>query len=894
MATITIDGKQYEVDDTDNLLKVALSKGFDLPYFCWHPELHSVGACRQCAVKQYKDENDDQGQIVMACMTPASDGGCFSVADTEASDFRAQVVEWLMINHPHDCPVCEEGGECHLQDMTLMTGHTRRRYRGPKRTHRNQDLGPFISHEMNRCISCYRCVRYYRDYADGDDLRVLGSHSNVYFGREADGPFNSEFSGNLVEVCPTGVFTDKTLGATYTRKWDMQNAPGICTHCSLGCNTSPGSRQGILKRIQNRYHGEINHYFLCDRGRFGAGFVNREDRPRQPLKRDANGVLEPQDMDVMLADLRDALAEADGIVGVGSPRASLEDNFALRHLVGESGFHNGMSAPDAQASRAALGLLREHAGRLPTLREVESCDAVLVLGEDVTQVAPRLALSLRQSVRNNFLDLAEAAKIPKWHARAVRDEGQQLYSPMYLVTPMATRLDDVATECFRDRPAGIAALGFAVAHALDGDAPLPDGIDDATRAQAERIAAALKGARKPLIVAGTSLGDPAVLHAAGNAMRALASAHDDAGLFLTLAEANSLGLAMMDAPDVDAALEAIESRRADTLVVMQNDLYERAEKARVDAAIKAARNVVVLDHSMTATIANADYVLPAGSFAEADGTLINNEGRAQRFFQVFIPDAPLQEGWRWCADLERGLGKPTGWQGMDDLIAAIVADMPQFAGIENAAPGQSFRKDGMRFPRSPHRFSGRTALYANVDVRERRPEQDPDSPLAFSMEGYQGSNTPGSLMSYAWTPGWDSNQAAITRFQDEVGGHLRGGDPGVRLIRPGGDGNGYAAAAITRVAGWQAVPCYHIFGSESQSARAPAIAERTPPAEFSLNPESAKALGVTGAETLELVIGTERHALPVRIDPSLPERTVGVPVGLEGLQGLRLPAEVTP
>ncbi|MES1924726.1 NADH-quinone oxidoreductase subunit NuoG [Salinisphaera sp. T31B1] len=895
MATITIDGKQYDVDDTDNLLRVALSKGYDLPYFCWHPELHSVGACRQCAVKQYKDEDDTQGQIVMACMTPAADGSRFSISDTEASDFRAQVIEWLMINHPHDCPVCEEGGECHLQDMTLMTGHTRRRYRGPKRTHRNQDLGPFINHEMNRCIACYRCVRYYRDYADGDDLRVLGSHSNVYFGREADGAFNSEFSGNLVEVCPTGVFTDKTLGAHYNRKWDMQNAPGICTHCSLGCNTSPGSRQGLLKRIQNRYHGEINHYFLCDRGRFGAGFVNRDDRPRQPLARTATGVLEPQEMDVILDDIRTDLASASTTIGIGSPRASLEDNFALRQLVGASRFYNGMSGPDSHASLAAHTLLGAHASRLPTLREVEDCDAIFILGEDVTQTAPRLALSLRQSVRNRHYELAKAAKIPKWHSRAVRDEGQHFYSPLIMAVPAATRLDDVATELFHARPAMIARLGFAVAHVLDPSAPAPENLTDETRAQAETIAAVLKSARKPLIVAGTSLGSEAVLTAAGNVMRALESVHEDANLFVTLTEANSLGMAMMGEADVDDALSAIEAGRADTLVVMQNDLYERAPKVRVDAALKRLRRLIVLDHSLTATIAKADYVLPAGSFAEADGTLVNNEGRAQRFFQVFIPDAPLQEGWRWCVDIARGGDTALGWQGMDDVIAAIEVDLPVFAGIRDAAPSQSFRKFGMRFPRSPHRFSGRTALYANVDVREKRPEVDADSPLAYSMEGYQGTATPPSLMSYAWSPGWDSNQAAITRFQDEIGGHLKGGDPGVRLLSDGGRIPPYADADIKPVDGWQAIPRYHIFGSESQSARAPAIIERMPRgAWFTLNEAGARELGISAADTLRLTIGNEVHALPVTIDPSLPDRTIGVPVGAHGLTGVRLPSVVTP
>ena len=194
MATIHVDGKEYEVNGADNLLEACLSLGLDIPYFCWHPALGSVGACRQCAVKQYQNAEDTRGRLVMSCMTPASDGTFISIDDEEAKQFRESVVEWLMTNHPHDCPVCEEGGNCHLQDMTVMTGHSFRRYRFTKRTHRNQDLGPFISHEMNRCIACYRCVRYYKDYADGTDLGVYGAHDNVYFGRPEDGTLESEFA----------------------------------------------------------------------------------------------------------------------------------------------------------------------------------------------------------------------------------------------------------------------------------------------------------------------------------------------------------------------------------------------------------------------------------------------------------------------------------------------------------------------------------------------------------------------------------------------------------------------------------------------------------------------------------------------------------------------------
>ena len=172
---VIIDQKTYEVSEGKNLLEICLSLGMDLPYFCWHPALGSVGACRQCAVKEFKNENDPHGKIVMSCMTPAREGVRISVEDPDARLFRKSVIEWLMLNHPHDCPVCDEGGECHLQDMTVMSGHSVRRFRFAKRTYQNQNLGPFVTHEMNRCIACYRCVRFYRDYADGRDFNVFSS-----------------------------------------------------------------------------------------------------------------------------------------------------------------------------------------------------------------------------------------------------------------------------------------------------------------------------------------------------------------------------------------------------------------------------------------------------------------------------------------------------------------------------------------------------------------------------------------------------------------------------------------------------------------------------------------------------------------------------------------------
>jgi len=395
MTTIYIDDRPYEVKEGQNLLQACLSLGFNLPYFCWHPALNSVGACRQCAVKRFKDQNDQRGEIVMACMTPADDGTRISIDDPQAREFRAGVIEWLMLNHPHDCPVCDEGGECHLQDMTVMSGHHYREYRFAKRTYRNQYLGPFINHEMNRCIQCYRCVRFYRNYAGGRDFNVFGCHDHVYFGRRHDGILQSEFSGNLVEICPTGVFTDKTVKRHYTRKWDLQTAPSICVHCGLGCNTVAAERYGELRRIRNRYHHQVNGYFLCDRGRYGYEFVNAAQRVRQPLRR-KNQTLQPVSWQALQPCMREWLSGSKGIIGIGSPRACLEANFALRDLVGAERFFAGMSDEELNLASRILKVLREGPVRTASLRDAVRADAVLVLGEDLTQTAPLLALTLRQ------------------------------------------------------------------------------------------------------------------------------------------------------------------------------------------------------------------------------------------------------------------------------------------------------------------------------------------------------------------------------------------------------------------------------------------------------------------------------------------------------------------
>jgi NADH-quinone oxidoreductase subunit G len=896
VATINIDGKEYEVSAEDNLLHACLSQGLDIPYFCWHPALGSVGACRQCAVKQYRDANDKVGHIVMACMTPAADGTHLSIADEEAQQFRACVIEWLMTNHPHDCPVCEEGGHCHLQDMTVMTGHAARRYRFSKRTHQNQFLGPFINHEMNRCIACYRCVRYYKDYAGGTDLDVFGVAHNVYFGRTADGVLENEFSGNLVEVCPTGVFTDKTHGERYNRKWDMQFSPSICQGCSVGCNISPGERYGELRRIENRYNGSVNHYFLCDRGRFGYGYVNRKDRPRQPLLRRAGSLVAVTAAEA-LARAAELLKAAHGVVGIGSPRASLEANFALRALVGPAQFHDGHATAEGALVRGVLDILQASPLPAATLRGIESADVVLVLGEDVTNTAPRVALAVRQSAQGKTATLAAAKHLPDWQAEARANLGQHEKNPVFIVSMATTRLDDIAAATLRAAPDDIARLGFAVAHALDAAAPPVAGLDATTTQLAQTIAAALSTATQPLIISGTGAGCAAVAHAAANVTLALHARGRKGEICLIVPEVNSLGLGLLNAGqdhcDLNAAFAAVERGAADTVVVLENDLYRRADRARVDALLAKVR-LIVLDHHTHATAAQADVVLPAGSFAESDGTVVSHEGRAQRYFKVYEPGyydphSLIRESWEWLGAL-REHESLAERQGFDQLTAAVGQALPGLREIVQAAPTAQFRMHGLKVAREPHRYSGRTAMRANLSVHEPRQPQDSGTALAFSMEGHNGTQAvtrPSALIPYAWAPGWNSPQS-WNKFQDEVGGHLHGGDPGIRLIAPSG---GNCAARyderipdcfVARAGEWQALPLAHIFGSEELSARAAPLASLIPAAYVALHPADADLLEAQENSTLEVSLPGETVSLPLRRRADLPRGTVGLAVGVPG------------
>ncbi len=909
MPEFFVDGVPHHyTNEGANVLATCLSLGFDLPYFCWHPALNSVGACRQCAIKVFKDENDTRGRLVMGCMTPIAPGLRISIMHPEAVAFRAGVTEWLMVNHPHDCPICDEGGECHLQDMTVMTGHNYRRYHFTKRTHVNQNLGPFLNHEMNRCIQCYRCVRFYNDFAGGKDFGVFSWHDHVYFGRAEEGTLESEFSGNLVEVCPTGVFTDKSLKRHYTRSWDMETSASVCEHCGLGCNTIPGEREGILRRIRSRYNPDVNGYFICDRGRYGYEYVNSPERVTEPLARTQSGRLEAVSASEALSRAADLIRRGK-VIGIGSPRASLESNYALQALVGAGRYYQGVPERELRLLRLIRSILETGNAPGASMQEAAKSDAVLVLGEDVTNSAPLLALSLRQAALRAPEQAARAeivGGIHVWDDAAVREAVQSDRGSFFVATPAATKLDELCDEPDRAAPDDLARLAFQVAHEIDGRSPRVADLGEHAAARARRIAAALKAAAHPVVVCGTSCESEELLQAAANVAWALRAAGVDVRICFTVGEANSMGASMLEGAGLEAAIEAVGKGDADTVIILENDLARRLPREALDRLYGRKTKTIAVDHISNSTVERAEVVLPAATVPEGNGTLVNNEGRAQRFVQVFLPKGEIKESWRWLGLLhgERSGSQAAAWVNLDAVQAALAASSPHFKAVPELAPPADYKSVGQRIPRMPLRASGRTALVANRTVHEPPPPRDENNPMSFSMEGFPGM-PPAALLSRYWAPGWNSVQA-LNKFQIEVAGLLKGGAIGRLLIggeRAGSQGDGRSgagpayferipAAFAAREAEWLLVPAWHIYGSEELSVHSPGVRELAARPYLGLSPADAARIQVTEGQTVIVTLNGEELRLPATLKPGCASGVALYPAGLSGASLVALPAWV--
>ncbi|WAI03099.1 NADH-quinone oxidoreductase subunit NuoG [Buchnera aphidicola] len=893
MAIIYVDKKMYDVDKADNLLQACLSVGINIPYFCWHPLLGSIGACRQCAVTQYNNFEDHQGRLIMSCMTPVIDGAIISVNNTESEIFRSAMVELLLTNHPHDCPVCEEGGHCHLQDMTVMIKHNTRRYRFKKRTHKNQYLGSFIKHEMNRCISCYRCVRYYNDYADGNDFGVYGANNNIYFGRIEDGILESEHSGNLIEICPTGVFTDKTHSKRYNRKWDMQYAPGICNSCSVGCNISIGERYGEIRRIENRYHENINHYLICDLGRFGYSQNNLKTRPKQPICTNNENNVTTLNFKKGVELGVDFFKRYKRVIGIGSTRSSIENNFALQELVGKENFSNGMLEKEKNCTNLILNVLKNNDIYVPSLKEIEDYDVILILGEDLTQTSPRVSLAVRQAVKKKAQDITNLHGIPNWNVSPIRNISENYKNSLYIMNTHETQLDNIAEWCYFGCINDQVNLASAIAHELDHNLPQVTNLDVSLKNKVSLIANRLISSKKTLIISGSHSFSTEIISASINIAKAIKMNLINHHIALTLLtpSSNTLGAELIGGMSIESALEAFKQKKADAMIFMEYDLYRFISEYDCNLLFKNKEKIMTLDHQYTQTYKKSGLNFPTANFTESSGTIINFEGRAQRFFQVYDPsfydkNTCIFDGWKWLHFIKaKNENVEMSWFNLDDVINAYTKKYSFFQEIKRKELDSSFRIHGQKIARSPIRSSGRTALRANIDIHEPSQPKDLNTMFSFSMEGFNQPHQSLSHIPFAWYPGWNSPQA-WNKFQKKIGKNLISGDSGVHIFK-----NNIKTTDVyyhiipknfIKEKCWYIIPYYHIFGHEELTQYSSVIQENTPLEYALISLSDGIQLGLKKDSIVEFHCLNKDYRLGIRVSKFLNQKQIGLPIGRKG------------
>jgi len=634
MPNLTIDNMAVEVPAGTRVIDAAERLGIIIPRFCYLKVLGAVGACRMCAV--HFVAGPVKG-VKMSCMTEAEDGMVVSTSDAEAVDFRRQVIEWLMANHPHDCPVCDEGGQCLLQDETVSGGHGIRRYPGLKRTYRDQYLGPFIQHEMNRCIHCYRCARFYKEYAGYRDFGVLQIGSRVFFGRYEDGALESPFAGNLVDICPTGVFTDKPARFR-ARRWDMQRSPSVCIHCGIGCNTIASGFHREIIRQEARENNLVNGSFICDRGRFGCFYASHPERPWQPRVHETE-----VDWDRALGAAADGMGKIiaeqgpQALAVLGSPRTSLETMLLLeesRSLLGNMPLQFFTDRPLENRIRRSVVRLDQHLAI--SLGEVEQADFILAAGVDPVNESPMLALALRQAAR-------------KGATVAVLD-------PRPVSLPLEFTLLSAP-------PAELAGLsGQLVYQALGGqDAEMPDEESkrfydtlapedlrqDALSAESERVSEKIATCKRPVIICGTGIVTGELPDFAADLARLLYRVKGQCGLYNVMPGPNAFGAALFNhesTVDFPGLLAAIEKKEIKGLLVVEADpFHDFCDRQQLEKSLAGLDLLVCLDYLPSELARRAHIFCPTTTHFETGSHFVNQEGRLQFAAAVHECGRPLSQ-----------------------------------------------------------------------------------------------------------------------------------------------------------------------------------------------------------------------------------------------------------
>lgn len=877
MPKVTIDNQVVEVPNGTLVVEAAKAVGIDIPVFCYHPKLQPVGMCRMCLVEIGTPRRGKDGQIELdasgkpaigwmpklqtACTTVVSDGMAVRTDTKQVEEARRSIIEFLLTSHPLDCPICDKGGECPLQNLTMAYGPGVSRFPVESKFHNEKrvPLGDLIMLDRERCIQCSRCVRFQDEIADDHVLGFAARGRGLEIVSLSEPAFDSKFSGNTIDICPVGALTSRDFRLS-ARVWEVRDYPSVCAHCSVGCNILIGERDHQIKRIVPRENESVNEIWLCDKGRFVHHFATSPDRLTTPLIR-KNGQLVNSNWDEALNLVASKFADikkqngASALGGLGGDRASNEDLYLFQKLFRQViGSNNLEHRIGWSATNLGADLVRSFGAGVDTnLGSLDKNVTALVLGADPEEEQPVIRLRLTKSVKwyganlivanGRVTKLAKYAKqslVYKYGAesyfllgliRAILDEGLENKE---FIAARVNKLDEFKQSL---------AL-FTVEKCAERCHVKSEKIRDIAR-QIAQVPNFLILYGREMMFAQQS--DRAV--ASGIATLLLITGHvgrKNNGLIALYPHNNSTGA--MDfglISDHGVGRQKVAAKGLgvrDMTSGKARALYVMACDPAADGGFVKPDFLVAQDLFLTETAKQADVVLPAQSFAEREGTFTNTERRVQLFRAALKPIGESKPDWWIVAEIAKRLGANWNYANASTVMDEIATTVPLYKGMTYAALSEN-----VKMPRSP--------------FGQGNPS---DEPTAIAM---------GELENISSGKMW----ASVAESDANVKFDLIWNEP----AKPT-DAGEQKTLAVAR----------SLLDRGTLVSRSPIVQPRVPKPVVEVNSQDAEQLGIENGARVRVSFDARVIELNANVDGHVPPGTVLLPNNLEGTAALPIGARV--
>jgi NADH-quinone oxidoreductase subunit G len=642
MVSVTINGQPVQAAKGRNLIDVAEEIGVFVPRFCYHPGMKSVAVCRMCLVQV-----EGQRKLLPACATPVDEGMNVNTVEPEAVEAQKEMLEFLLINHPLDCPICDRAGECPLQDQTYKHGPGSSRYVEEKRTYEKAlEISELVVLDRERCVLCWRCVRFSDEIAGDRFIQLVDRGDGTQILNFKDDPFDSYFSGNTIQICPVGALTSKPY-RFLSRPWDLETAPSVCNYCSVGCPITNESRQGTLVRCQALPNEEVNDFWICDKGRFGYHHVSSDDRLETPLVRGEDDEFSSTSWGQAISRIGEAMKDKTNVGVIAGGHLTTEDAYAIgklaKKVIGTADVDSRIQDAGAPYELAldALGV----AGSTATMQDLKAAKTIVWAGPDPKEALPVLYLHLHTTVR---------------------DTGAKLI----VVSPRRISIEDFASVVMRTEAgserADIASLAGDIGEgpAVFCWGPASPGRDESVTFEAVLELAEKNGGK--VLVCPPHAGSQGML---------------DMGVHPVIDAGHER--AATPGRDTRAILEAAAAGQLDALLIFGADpIADFPDAGLAKRALASGTFTVVAELFPTETALLADVVLPSTAYAEREGTFTNLERRLQKLEELIQAPGSAREPWRAALAIAKALGEDWGWRDMHELWIDLKKEVPTHAQVD--------------------------------------------------------------------------------------------------------------------------------------------------------------------------------------------------------------------